>query len=211
MYASNKDSNQIKPFIKGVTGVILAGGKSTRFGSNKALVEINGARLIERVTGVMGSIFKRLILITNTPQEYSYLGLPLYGDLIKGFGPLGGIYTGLEAIKDETGFFIACDMPFINEDLIRHIVEVRDDFDAVMPKIDWMIEPLYAVYTKRCLPAIKGLITSGERQIIKFFKEVRVRHVDEEEIRAFDPQLKSFININRPNELLDAISLESKK
>jgi len=197
----------MKPFINGVTGVILAGGKSSRFGTNKALIEINGSRLIDRVTGVLSSIFKRLVLITNSPKEYSYLKLPTYEDLIPGLGPIGGIYTGLKNIHDEAGFFIACDMPFINENLIRHIVAVRDDFDAVVPKIDWRMEPLHALYTKRCLPVIEELIASGVYQTAKSFYNLSVRYLNEEEIRAHDPQLKSFLNVNLPEELLDTFNL----
>ena len=197
----------MKPLINGITGVILAGGKSSRFGSNKALVEINGSRLIDRVASVLGSIFKRLVLITNNPKDYSYLKLPIYEDLIPGLGPIGGIYTGLKNIHDETGFFIACDMPFINENLIRHIVAVRDDFDAVVPKIDWRMEPLHALYTKRCLPVIEELIASGVYQTAKSFYNLSVRYLNEEEIRAHDPQLKSFLNVNLPEELLDTFNL----
>jgi molybdopterin-guanine dinucleotide biosynthesis protein A len=87
------------------------------------------------------------------------------------------------------------------------MVEVRDDFDAVVPRMDWKIEALHAVYTKACLPAIRELIDSGEYQIIKIFSKIRVKFVDEEKIRAFDPQLRSFFNVNRPQELSDATKL----
>ncbi len=209
MSVASKDSNPINSRPKGITGIILAGGKSSRYGINKALVEMNGERLIERVIRVMEPIFEHLIIITNTPQEYAYLQLPMVVDLIQGLGPLGGIYTGLETISEEAGFFMACDMPFLNSDLIRHMVEIREDFDAVVPKIDWKIEALHAIYTKGCLPAIRQLIDAREYQVIKFFRKVRVRYLSEEEIRAFDPELRSFFNINRPEELSDAKKLSS--
>ena len=83
----------------------------------------------------MGSVFEELIIITNDPGEYSSLGLPMHEDLIKGLGPLGGIYTGLEKMPERLGFFVACDMPFLNEDLIRYITEkMDDDLDAVVPR-----------------------------------------------------------------------------
>jgi molybdopterin-guanine dinucleotide biosynthesis protein A len=194
---------QNKINIRDVTGVILAGGKSSRFGINKALSEINGSRLIDRVAGLLTSIFTRTVLITNSPEEYSYLGLPIREDLIQGLGPIGGILTGLEYIHDETGFIIACDMPFASEDLIRYIVSIRDEFDAVVPKIDWKIEPLHALYRKSCLPVIRGLIASGVYQTVKAFDMLNVRYLNEAEIRAHDPQMKSFFNVNRPEELAD--------
>ena len=198
------ESDQLKdinPSLKGVTGVVLAGGKSTRYGTNKAFVEIQGIRLVERTIRVMGSVFERLLIVTNTPDEFAYLDLPMVEDLIKGFGPLGGIYTGLEAIDDEAGFFVACDMPFLRENFLRHMVSLRGDHDAVVPRVRWMVEPLHALYGKKCLPAIRESIHSREYQILKFFQKIKVRYVEEEEIRRVDPDLKSFFNINRPEDL----------
>lgn len=208
MSVVSKDSDHVKSPLKGITGIILAGGKSSRYGANKAFAEINGVQLIERVITVMGSLFERLILITNTPHEYAYLNLPMYEDLIKGLGPIGGVLTGLEAISDESGFFMACDMPFINADLIHYMVEVREDYDAVVPRISWKMEALHALYRKSCLTAIRELIESNEYQTIKFFNKVRVRYVDWDEIRAFDPIQRSFFNVNSPQELLDATKLK---
>jgi molybdopterin-guanine dinucleotide biosynthesis protein A len=194
----NKDS--LAPF-KNVTGLILLGGKSSRYGSNKALVEIEGVRLVDRVAGVMKSIFHRVILLTNTPEEYTYLRLPMVEDLIMGLGPMGGIYTGLMTMSDETGFLVACDMPFLSGKLIRHMVEVRDDFDTVVPRMDWMLEPLHALYSKKCIPVIREAIEERQYQIAKCFAGMRVRYVDEEELRLWDPDLRSFFNINKPQDL----------
>jgi molybdenum cofactor guanylyltransferase len=186
---------------KDVTGVILAGGKSSRYGTNKALAKINGIPLIEKVIRVMGSLFQDLVLITNTPDEYAYLELPMYEDLIKGLGPIGGIYTALNSIKNDAGFFVACDMPFLNPDLIRHLVGIRGDFDVVVPEISGKMETLHALYAGRCIPAVRRLIDLHEYQTIRCFSEVSVRYVKEEEIRRFDPKLESFFNVNRPEEL----------
>ena len=187
--------------VDDVTGVVLAGGRSSRYGENKALIKIEGVPLIERVLNTMGSVFHHVIIITNTPNEYAHLQFPMVEDIIKGLGPLGGIYTGLKAISDPKGFFVACDMPLLNPDLIRHMVAISDDFDVVVPKISWKIEALHGLYAKRCLDSIEGLIHSGTYQIFRFFHEVRVRFVDEVEIRRWDPDLMSFFNINTPDEL----------
>ena len=210
MSVASKDSNPIKSGRRGITGLILAGGKSSRYGRNKALVEMNGIRLIERVIGVMEPLFEHLIIVTNTPQDYAYLKLPMVEDLIKGLGPLGGIFTGLQAMSDEAGFFVACDMPFLNGALIRHMVDAMEDFDVVVPKVDWKVEALHAIYTKSCIPAIKELIDNREYQIIKLFDKVRVRYVSKEEIYVLDPELRSFFNINRPEELLNATESKNR-
>ncbi len=199
-------SNQLKDInvsLKGVTGVILAGGKSTRYGTNKAFAEVQGVRLIERTIRVLGEVFQRLLLVTNTPQEYEYLDLPMVGDLIMGLGPFGGIHTGLEIIRDEAGFFVACDMPFLRADFLRYMIGLRGDYDAVVPRVNWMVEPLHALYTKKCLPSIRESIRSKDYQILKFFQKIRIRYVEEEEIRSIDPDFKSFININKPEDLED--------
>lgn len=201
MPVASKVSNKDAPFIDDVTGVILAGGKSARYGQNKAFVNIEGVPLIERVIRVMRSIFQRLILITNTPDEYSHLGLPMHEDLLKGLGPIGGVYTGLSVITHEAGFFVACDMPFLNRELIQYMLENRGQFDVVVPRISGMVEALHALYRRDCLLAIKRLIDSRQYQILLVFNEESVRYVEEVDIRRIDPELRSFININRPQEL----------
>ena len=187
--------------IANVAGFILLGGKSSRYGSNKAFVEIDGVRLVDRVAVVMQSIFQRVVLLTNTPEEYTYLQMPMVEDLVKGFGPMGGIYTGLKTMPDEAGFFVACDMPFLRESLIRHMVDLSNDFHAVVPRMDWMLEPLHALYSKKCLPVISEAIRQHQHQILKCFAELRVRYVDQEELRLYDPDLRSFFNINKPEDL----------
>ncbi len=189
--------------IEDVSGIVLAGGRSTRYGKNKALVKLHGIPLIERVLEVMRLIFRRVIIITNTPDEYSYLELPMYQDIIKGLGPLGGIITGLQVIPDNAGFFVACDMPFLSQGLIRHIVEIKADFDVVVPRISGNMEALHALYRTGCQSKIESLINSKTYQIFRFFNEVSVRYVDEDEVRIFDPDLRSFLNINRPEGLND--------
>jgi molybdopterin-guanine dinucleotide biosynthesis protein A len=163
-------------------------------------VEVDGALLIERVVRVMKAVFEEVVLITNTPEEYSFLGLTMVGDLIRGLGPIGGIYTGLTAISGDAGFFVACDMPFLNAGLLRHMVEIREDFDAVVPRVGWMLEPLHALYNKSCIPAIRSLIDSRDFQILRCFQKIQVRYIDEEELRAFDPRLQSLFNINKPQD-----------
>ena len=184
-----------------VSCVILAGGKSSRYGKNKAFEKVNDIPLIEKVITAMGAVFQELIIITNTPHEYSHLRLPLYKDLIEGLGPLGGVFTGLSAISKDAGLFVACDMPSLNGKLLRHMAGYKDDFDVVVPRISGQVEALHALYRKTCLGAVRRLIDSRQYQVFRFFPEVSVRYVDEDEIRRFDPELRSFLNVNTPQEL----------
>jgi len=187
--------------IKDTTGVILAGGKSLRYGRDKAFEFINGTFLIERVIEVMRGIFYEVILITNSPKRYSHLGLKVYEDIIKDIGPIGGIFTGLIKMKNEAGFFVACDMPFLNSKLIRYMAKKKGGFDVVIPRIGNYIEPLHAIYTKNCISFIRDSIFSKKLSIRGFFDKVSVRYVEKEEILRWDPKLRSFININRPEDL----------
>ena len=196
-------SNQINSRIEGVTGVILVGGKSSRFGSNKALAEMEGIKLIDRAALTMGRIFSNIILSSNTPDEYSYLNLPVYKDLIKDLGPIGGIYTALKSIHNNAAFFVACDMPFLNEKLIRHMVDASAGYDVVVPRMDWKIEALHSLYTKKCIPFIEESISLNDYKTMNIFKKVNTRYIEEEELKKYDPKLESFININRPHELIE--------
>lgn len=210
MFTASKDSEPSGSGPARVTGVILAGGKSRRYGTDKALARIEGVPLIEKVMGIMGSVFERLILIANSPQEYARLQLPIHKDLVKGIGPLGGIYTGLKTIRDEGAFFVACDMPFLNPALIRRMVHLTKGYDAVVPRVGWKIEALHAFYSKRCLPAIEAMIAAKHFQILGLYNRVRVRYVEEEEIRAYDPDLRSFFNVNIPQDLAAAEQMTVK-
>lgn len=199
-------SEQKKPYGH-MAGVILTGGSSKRYGKNKAFLEIGGIRLIDRITEDMKNIFKRVILVTNEKKGYEYLGIPLVEDLIKGLGPIGGIYTGLMSISCQAGFFVACDMPFINKHLVRYMVDIQDNHAAVVPSVANDIEPLHAIYAQSCLGPIRNLIDSKRYQVRLFYDQVPVRYVKEGEIRRFGSSSRAFLNINTPDEFAKIQSL----
>ena len=187
--------------ISRVTGVVLLGGTSRRFGSNKSFAVVGGTPMLERVSETMTSIFDRVILITDTPEPYSHLGLPMFGDRIKGLGPIGGVYTALLSIQTDSAFITACDMPWLNRELIRHLIDVSSGFDVTVPMSKGRLEPLLAVYSRRCVPALKRCIDSGHRAVTRFYPCMNVNVVPESSLRRLDPDLKSLININRPQDL----------
>ncbi|MFQ5657831.1 MAG: molybdenum cofactor guanylyltransferase [Candidatus Methylomirabilales bacterium] len=186
-----------------ISGVILAGGKSTRMGRNKAVLEIGGKRLIDRLVDGLQGIFPEVIIVANTPGLYDYLGVRVVPDLIPGKGSLGGIYTAAAEASHPWAYVMACDMPFFNSPLIRYLASLTTDWDAVVPYTDdW--EPLYALYAKACLPAMERLVRSDDLKISRFFPSVRVRRVDRAEIRPYDPQGLSLFNMNTPEEFARA-------
>jgi molybdenum cofactor guanylyltransferase len=186
---------------RALVGVILAGGKSSRYGRNKAFVRLEGVPLIERVSTVMGAIFERLLLVTNPPEEYAHLGIEMVGDLVRGVGPLGGIHTALKTFSGDAGFFVACDMPYLCEPLVRRMIELLEDYDAVVPRVDGMAEPLHSFFGKGALPVIEEFIRAGRYQIVEILSRIKTRYVEEETLRGFDPRLRFLANVNRPEDV----------
>lgn len=192
-----------KPFgkVPDVTGVVLAGGRSRRYGRNKALVSFDGVPLIERVVSILDQVFHQVILSANDPDAYRYLGLTMVSDVYSGVGPLAGVHASLSAMTDPAGFFVACDMPFLNPMLIRHMARLSPEAEAVVPRVGSNVEPLHAVYRQGCIHAVEQAIQRGERGIVSFYSDIRIRYVEESEIRVFEPNLDAFVNVNRPDEL----------
>ena len=194
-----KINSQKNPY-EHTAGIILAGGASSRYGKNKAFLEFDGIPLIEHIAEKMKGIFQEVILVANEKERFAHLGLPVVEDFKRGLGPLGGIYTGLLAISNEAGFFVACDMPFIDEGLIRYMTDIRDNHWAVVPSVGDEIEPLHAIYSISCLGAIKNLIDSEIYQVRRFYEKIHVRYVQEDKIRQFVSPKRAFLNINTPDE-----------
>lgn len=186
-----------------MTAAILAGGKGTRIGTNKAFLEIGGKPLIEILLEKVEGLFEEVLIIANSPHLYEYLNAKVSADMIPGRGSLGGIYTALRLASFPQAFCLACDMPFIEPGFIRYMMEVAAGYDVVIPKTADGLEPLHAIYSKACIPHIERLMQADDLKIIHFFTEMRVR-VLEEEIDPFDPHGMLFFNINTHEDLKKA-------
>ena len=197
--------------VQPVSCIVLAGGESKRLGIDKAFLKIGDRFLIEKVVEKMAQIGNEVIIVTNSPRKYAYLGTKLVGDIYPGKGALGGLYSGLKAACYDYGLVVASDMPFLNLRLLRYMIILSSDYDVVVPRVKELLEPLHAIYSKECLQPIERLLSAGNLRIVGFFPEVQVRYVEEEEISLFDPQFLSFFNINTPADLEKARSLARKK
>lgn len=191
------------------TIAINAGGKSSRMGANKAFVDLFGQPIIEHILARVASLGQsETILITNKPAEYAHLGLPMYGDVLPDKGSLGGIYTALHHSANDYALVIACDMPFLNPDLLRYMVGLiaaaDGPYDVIVPRVEGYPEGLHAIYRKTCLPFIRERLEADRLKIIGFYDAVRVRYLDEPEYLPLDPRKLSFLNINTPEELAAA-------
>ncbi len=190
-----------------ISGIVLAGGESKRLGADKAFLQIGGRVLIEAIVEKMAQIGDEVIIVTNSPQRYDHLAARLVGDVYPGKGSLGGIYSGLKAAHNHHSLVVACDMPFLDLNLLRYMILLSPGQDVVIPRVGGLTEPLHAIYSKQCLQPIERVLASGDLKIIDFFPEVRVRYVEEQEINLFDPQHLSFFNINSPCDLEKARGL----
>ncbi len=191
-----------------VTGVILAGGKSTRLPPDKALMPVDGKRLIEHVAGVLGDACDNVIMVTDRPEAYSFLGLPAVADRYPGRGPLAGIHAALKVAPTPFVFVSACDMPFISVDLIRFSVSVAAGYDAVVPYPDGeRPEPAHALYGQTCLPHVERCLRAGQTKVFSFFAQVAVRRLERPEIERFGPPEAIFLNVNTSFDLARARTL----
>ena len=185
-----------------VTGVIQAGGKSVRMGGRpKALIELGGRCIIERVVAALAAVVDDVLIVTGTPELYTFLGLPTVADVYPDHGSLGGIYSGLKAAPGEAAFTVACDMPFLHPEVVKLVVARADQGDVVIPRIGDQHETMHAAYAKTCLPHIEERLLAGQFRIVGFFPRVRVVEIAETDVARFrDPEI-AFMNVNTPDEL----------
>jgi molybdopterin-guanine dinucleotide biosynthesis protein A len=190
-----------------ITGMILAGGVSKRLGyRNKALLKIGDRSIIERVMDALSKVTESILLITNSPEEFRHLGLPIFEDILPGSGSLGGIYTGLKVSKTHHNLVIACDMPFIRPHLLTFLINHRGNYDVIIPVTPDGHHPTCAVYSKNCIEPIEKQIKTGNLKIADFFPHVRVNKID---FGALYPCYDSnmLFNINSSEDYLKALSI----
>ncbi|NJN44659.1 MAG: molybdenum cofactor guanylyltransferase [Anaerolineae bacterium] len=187
-------------------------------GRDKGLVSFRGLTLIEFILQQIAGLGSETLIITNNPEEYRFLGLPLFSDVIPNWGALGGLYSAIYHANNEACLVLACDMPFVNRSLLDHLITLVPAYDAVIPRLNskgeatpGFAEPFRAIYRKSCLEPIKAAIDSGQRRVISFFDQVNIRFVEREEIELFDPTCLSFFNVNTPEDLLEGERLDIQR
>ena len=185
-----------------ITGVIQAGGRSTRMGGRpKALMELGGRRIIDRVADVVREVADDVLIVTNTPELYASLDLPMVPDAFPDHGSLGGIYSGLRAAAGDAAFTVACDMPFLMAEVARLVTERAREADVVVPRVGDQFETLHACYAKSCLGPIETRLRAGQLKIVGFYDEVRVLTIEAHEVARFRAPEIVFMNVNTPEEL----------
>ena len=188
------------------TGVILSGGLSTRFnGCNKALIDVGGTRVLDRLYAVFSELFDEIILVTNDPLQFAAWDMMIVTDIFPARSSLTGIHAGLFYMKNQFAFFSACDTPFLKKDLVATLIEKIDrKQDIIMPETTAGMEPLCAIYSKRCLSTAAHHILQGKFKIQMALRRHRLKKIPESLLRKADPELISFFNINTPADLAKA-------
>lgn len=194
-----------------ISCVVLAGGKGLRLGRDKIVETVGNISLLERVVTNLSSFDSDIIVVTagkrSLPQFIEYPRLRVVADIYPGRGPLGGVYTGLAASNSFYNLAVACDMPFLNQELLRYMIQLADGFDLVTPRLGNLVEPLHAVYSKGCLAPIENLLKQDNLKVSELLTLVKVRYVEAKEINQFDPEHLSFFNINTKADLKTAREL----
>lgn len=191
--------------------IILSGGKSTRMGTNKALLKIQDMPNVERIVNVLRPDFPHPVLVTNDPDLYHFLGVNTVKDYFPGKGPLAGIHAGLIASPYEVNVSAACDMPFVSAELARALIEKSHHYDAVIPVVGGKQQPLFAVYKKTLIDVIEEKIKNDKLRMKDLLNEVNVLYVTEQELKVDDNFERIFFNMNHPHEYEEALQLAQDK
>lgn len=187
-----------------ISSILLAGGKSSRLGTDKGRIKLDARfAMVQSAAEKLLAVSDEVIVVTDG-RRYGHLRVKWVTDVYPGAGPLGGLYSGLLAAKSSHALVVACDMPFLNLALLRYMISLPRDYDVLIPKMGHKLEPLHAIYSRKCLQPIERLLKAGRFKIIDFFDQVMVRHLTEEEIERYDPDHRSFFNINTPAQLREA-------
>ncbi len=187
---------------------IQAGGRSSRMGKDKALVQLGGKRLIEHVLDRTVGLSDDLFITTNHPAPLADLQIRLIPDETPGQGALFGLRTALRAGRHDQVLIVGCDMPFLHPALIEYILSLVGQADVIIPRLGEKYEPMLALYrTETCLPAIDQAIHDDQHRMISFFPSVEVLAIEQDMLEALDPELLSFFNINTPEDLVRAQGL----
>lgn len=186
--------------IPGVTGVILAGGRSSRMGSDKALLPCREGLFIEAIYRCLAGLFDEVLVVTNTPRAYHFLPCRKVADRFAGGGPLAGLHAGLYHSGAPCIFAVACDMPFLDPELVRLLAGRVSGADLVLPESGSGLEPLHAFYGRSCLGIMAQQLAAGERRIASILSHLAVEIVERGEVASVDPLFHSFCNVNTPGE-----------
>lgn len=192
-----------------MVAAVLAGGENRRLPFKKGFLELGGKTIIESTLQCLDGLFDQVFISTNEPEHYFRFGVPMVGDVIDERGPMTGIYSAITAARGHCVFVVACDMPFIKPEIVEYLISRKGSGEgATVPVVGGRPEPLCAVYSRALAPEMYRCIREGRKGLTDFLKKIDVLYVGEDELKALDPDGRSFMNINTLNDLEDALKPE---
>jgi molybdopterin-guanine dinucleotide biosynthesis protein A len=195
------------------SGIILAGGRNSRLnGKNKSFLQIGGKPIFERLYELYVELFEEIIVVSNDPLEYLKWDVQVVSDLFSYRSSLTGLHAGLFTCEKPFAFICACDTPFLKKELVETILaQIDQRSEVVVPKItDGLFEPLCAVYAKTCVRPIEAQLAQKKLKISNLFSLVRTKTIAPKILMDSDPDLISFFNINTPEDIIKAESIQSQ-
>ncbi len=188
------------------TAIILSGGKSSRMGTNKALLKLNEKTTVERLVDTLKVYFDDIILVTNDTDAFQFLGVKMVPDHYQGMGPLAGFHAGLKASNYDVNFIVACDMPFVSGELAATLVEKIEHYDALIPVINGKKQTLCGVFQKKIVTKIEECIENGRLPIKHLLDHLNVLYLSEKDLQVYSniDIERVFFNMNHPHEYEDA-------
>jgi len=193
-----------------VAGIILTGGRSSRIGTDKCLLKLGIKTILQDLVDKLSLLCEEVILVSNTPDLHQINGTDVVKDEVPYQGPLGGISAGLKASNRFHNFVVSCDTPFLNLNLVKHLIAEAGGFDVVIPESKAGFEPLQAIYSKDCVSHIEEALDGQNFRIISFFEKVKVKRINKNKVAEFDPGLLSFYNINTEDDFKQAREIYAK-
>lgn len=173
----------------------LAGGESSRMGKDKALLRLDGKPFIQHITEVLSEVFEQVVIVSDHGDRYKCLGLPIYEDVFKNCGPLGGIHAALASAPTQKVFVISCDVPFLNQQIVQQLLDADSHADATIVSTNHRAEPLCGIYDARVFPTLEEHLRQGQFSATRFLESVKTVHVS-----PTDETTHALLNINTPIE-----------
>lgn len=186
------------------SGVILAGGKSSRMKFNKAFAEIGGKPAVQIIIDKFQAYFQEVIIISNEPELFASFHLPVYKDIYPYLGPVGGIHSALVHASYDKMFILGCDMPFMEMKLVEYMLAQLDNHDSVVPKIDSFLQPLAAAYNRSCLPVFSDCLQHDKLKLVRIFSDLDALVLKDDELAMFGSIKEIFFNVNDSAALVQA-------
>jgi molybdopterin-guanine dinucleotide biosynthesis protein A len=172
-------------------------------GKNKAFLDVGGNTILNRLLGTLGPLFGEILLVTRQPKTYADIPVKVVVDLFEDRSSLTGIHAGLVHADADHAFVVPCDAPFVQPQAIQLLLDTLEPkWDVVVPMVDGYYQPLFAIYSKRCITVIETQLRRGDYKIFNFFDRMKIKTLPGNQIKAADPKLLSFLNINTPQAYL---------